>query len=158
MNQKIKKRKELSKIVEQLKKEGKTIVTTNGTFDLLHYGHVKLFEYAKNQGDILIVGVNSDKSVKKYKAENRPIISQKYRAEVLAALQYTDYITIFNEPECIKFVKSVKPHIHVNASTYGYDCIERPTVEKYGGQIKLFDVIKGHSTTDIIKKILETQK
>lgn len=158
MNPKIKKRKELTKIVEQLKNEGKTIVTTNGTFDLLHYGHVKLFEYAKKQGDILVIGMNSDKSVKKYKSKNRPIINQRYRAEVLAAIQYIDYVTIFNEADSINFVKLVKPHVHINASTYGYDCIERGAVEKYGGKIKLFGIIKGHSTTDIIKRILETQK
>ncbi len=158
MNQKIKTRQEISKIAEQLRKEGKKIVTTNGAFDLLHYGHVKLFEYAKQQGDILIIGLNSDKSIKSYKNKNRPIIKQEYRAEVLAAIQHIDYITIFDEPECIKFVESVKPNVHVNAATYGLNCVESETVKRYGGEIKLFDVIPGHSTTELIKKILETQK
>ena len=153
MNAKIKKRSEIGKIVEQLKQEGKTIVTTNGTFDLLHYGHIKLFEYAKQQGDILVVGMNSDISVKKYKGKNRPIIKQEYRAEIMAAIKYIDYITIYNEENCINFVKSIKPDIHVNASTYGYNCIERQAVEKHGGKIKLFDIIKGQSTTELIEKI-----
>lgn len=158
MNPKIKKREEIIKIAEQLKKEGKKIVTTNGAFDLLHYGHIKLFEHAKQQGDILIVGLNSDESVKKYKDKNRPITNQEHRAEVLAAIEHIDYVTIFDEPDCINFVESVKPDIHVNAATYGYDCIERGTVEKHGGKIKLFDIIKGHSTTELIEKILKTQK
>ena len=158
MNPKIKSREEITKIAEQLKKEGKKIVTTNGAFDLLHYGHVKLFEFAKQQGDILIVGLNSDESIKKYKDENRPITKQEHRAEILAALEFIDYVTIFDEPECIKFVESIKPNVHVNAATYGYDCIEKETVEKYGGKIKLFDIIKGHSTTELIRKIIETQK
>lgn len=158
MNPKIKKREEIAKIAEQLKKEGKKIVTTNGTFDLLHYGHVKLFEYAKKQGDVLIVGLNSDESVKKYKSKNRPIVSQEHRAEILAALECVDYVTIFDEPDCIEFVKLTKPNVHVNAATYGYNCIEKETVEKYGGEIHLFAIIKGHSTTELIKKIIETQK
>lgn len=158
MNPKIKTREEIIKISEQLKKKGKKIVTTNGAFDLLHYGHIKLFEFAKQQGDILIIGLNSDESVKKYKDEKRPIINQKHRAEVLAAIESIDYVTIFDEPECIKFVESVKPNIHVNAATYGYGCIEKGAVEKHGGEIKLFDIIKGHSTTELIEKILKTQK
>jgi len=158
MNTKIKTREEISKIADKLRKEGKKIVTTNGTFDLMHYGHVKLFEYAKQQGDFLIVGINSDKSVKQYKGPKRPIINDKYRAEVVAALQYVDYVTIYDEVDCLKFVESVKPDVHVNAATYGINCIERDIVEKNGGKIKLFEVIKGHSTTEIIKKILETEK
>lgn len=158
MNPKIKTREEISKIAEQLKKEGKRIVTTNGAFDLLHYGHIKLFEFAKQQGDILIIGLNSDKSIRTYKNKNRPIVGQEQRAEILAAIQQIDYITIFDEPIPIKFVESVKPNVHVNAATYGLNCIESETVRKNGGEIKLFDIIKGHSTTDIIKRILETQK
>jgi rfaE bifunctional protein nucleotidyltransferase chain/domain len=158
MNPKIKTREEISKVAEQLRKEGKKIVTTNGAFDILHYGHVKLFEFAKNQGDVLIVGLNSDKSIKSYKNKNRPIVGQEYRAEVLAAIQQIDYITIFDEPDCIRFVESVKPNVHVNAATYGLNCIESETVKRYGGEIKIFDVIPGHSTTELIKKIIETQK
>ena len=158
MDPKIKKRRELSKIVKELKEEGNKIVTTNGTFDILHYGHIKLFEYAKQQGNILVVGINSDKSVKMYKDPNRPIIKQKYRAEILSALEYIDYVTIFNEPDPKKFIESVKPNIHVNSAEYGYDCIEKDTVERYGGKIKLFNIIKGHSTSELIKKIIATQK
>lgn len=158
MNPKIKTREEIKEVAEQLRKEGKKIVTTNGAFDMLHYGHIKLFEFAKQQGDVLIIGLNSDKSIKEYKSKNRPIINQEHRAEMLAAIQCIDYITIFDEPDCIKFVESVKPHVHVNASTYGYNCIEKGVVEKHGGKIKLFEIIKGYSTTDLVKKILETQK
>lgn len=158
MDSKIKKRKELEKIAKQLKEKGKKIVTTNGTFDLLHYGHKKLLEYAKEQGDILIVGINSDKSIKLYKDMNRPIVRQKYRAEMLSSIRYVDYVVIFHEPNPIKLIQAIKPDVHVNSITYGYDCVERETVEKYGGKIKLFDIIEGHSTSELIKKILVTQK
>jgi len=158
MNPKIKKKKELTKIIEDLKKQGNTIVTTNGTFDLMHYGHVKLLEFAKQQGDILVIGINSDKSVKKYKGKDRPIIKDKYRSEIMASIEYVDYVMIYDDPDCLKFVESMKPNVHVNASTYGYNCIERPIVEKYGGKIELFNIIKGHSTTEIIKKIKGLKK
>ncbi len=163
MINKIKSRKEISKIVEELRKQGKTIVTINGSFDLLHAGHLYILKEAKRQGDILIVGVNSDSSVKEWKKlqgykdwDKRPFITEKYRAELLTGLEYIDYVTIFNEPDCLKFVESIKPNVHVNGSEYGENCIEAPIVKKYGGKIHIVKRIEGISTTDIIKKIRDS--
>jgi rfaE bifunctional protein nucleotidyltransferase chain/domain len=144
---------ELLKIVELERNLGKTIVTTNGTFDILHRGHISILETAKSQGDILIVGLNGDKSVKAYKGPDRPINPEYERAEILIALEPVDYVYIFQEPECIHFVELVKPDVHVNDSSYGQNCIERPVVEAGGGRLFLLDKIKTLSTTDIIEKI-----
>ena len=160
---KIKSRNELLKIVKDLKKQCKKIVTINGSFDILHSGHLYILEEAKKQGDVLIVGVNSDNSVKKWKKligykdwSKRPFIPEKYRVKLLAGFECVDYITIFNETNCIKFVESIKPNVHVNGSEYGKNCIEAPTVKKYGGRIYIVDKIEGLSTSDIIKKIKDS--
>ena len=153
---KIKTRKEISTIVENLKKQGKRIVTCNGCFDILHAGHIKFLEEAKQQGDILIVGLNSDSSVKKNKGPKRPINNEKDRAIVLAALQCVDYITIFEEKTPIELLEAIKPDIHVNGEEYGENCIEAPIVKKYGGNIHLIKLKEGFSTTNLINKIKKT--
>ena len=155
---KIKTREEIKKIVEELKKEGRKIVTCNGSFDLLHIGHVKFLEEAKKQGEILIVGLNSDSSIKKYKDETRPIIQQQDRAEMLAALEAVDYITIYDEEVPMPFLEAVKPDIHVNGEEYGYECIEAETVKKNNGKIYLVKMYKDFSTTKLIEKIIKHGK
>jgi glycerol-3-phosphate cytidylyltransferase len=159
-NKKIKTREEMIKISEDLKKQGKIVVTTNGSFDLLHVGHIKFLEEAKKQGDILIIGLNTDDSVKRWKKhinykdwEKRPLNNEKDRAEMLAALECVDYVTLFDETECMPFIESVKPNIHVNGSEYGEDCIEASTVKKYGGKIHVIQIIGDYSTSNLIKKI-----
>tara|TARA_Y100000310_G_C20685355_1_gene818607 strand:- start:3211 stop:3720 length:510 start_codon:yes stop_codon:yes gene_type:complete len=159
-NKKIKTREEIINISEDLKKQGKTIVTTNGSFDLLHVGHIKFLEEAKKQGDILIIGLNTDESVRRWKKHigykdwaNRPLNNEKDRTEMLAALECVDYVTLFDETECMPFIESVKPNIHVNGSEYGKDCIEAPTVKKYGGKIHVVKIIGNYSTSNLIKKI-----
>ena len=119
----------------------------------MHRGHISILETAKSQGDVLIVGLNGDQSVRAYKGPDRPIYPEKERAEILAALEFVNYVYIFQEPECIHFVELVKPDIHVNDSSYGYDCIERPAVEDSGGKLHLLEKINTLSTTDIINKI-----
>jgi D-glycero-beta-D-manno-heptose 1-phosphate adenylyltransferase len=160
INQKIKTREEIIKLSEDLKKQGRIIVTTNGSFDLLHIGHIKFLEEAKKQGDILIVGLNTDDSVKRWKKhigykdwKNRPLNKEKDRAEMLAALECVDYVTLFDETDCLKFVESVKPNIHANGSEYGADCIEAPIVKKYGGKVHIVKLIGNYSTSNLIKKI-----
>lgn len=160
---KIKSREELLGIIKELKEQGKIMVTINGSFDILHSGHLYILEEAKKQGDVLIVGVNSDNSVKEWKKlmgykdwNKRPFIPEKYRAELLAGFSCVDYATIFNEVDCIKFIESIKPNIHVNGSEYGKNCIEAPTVKKYGGKIYIVDKIEGLSTSEIIKKIKDS--
>lgn len=155
---KIKTREEIRKIAEELKKKGKKIVTCNGSFDILHIGHVKFLEEARKQGDILIVGLNSDSSIKKYKDETRPIIQQQDRAEMLAALEAVDYITIYDEEVPMPFLEAVKPDIHVNGEEYGYDCIEAEAVKKNNGKIYLVKIYKDFSTTKLIEKIIKHGK
>lgn len=151
---KIKTREEINKIAQALHKEGKKIVTTNGSFDMLHYGHVYCLEEAKKQGDILIVGLNSDHSIHIYKSSDRPIIPEKYRAAMLAALSCVDYVTVFDETVPMPFLEGIKPHIHANSAEYGADCVERPTVEKYGGKVYVIPKVEGLSTSAIMNKLL----
>jgi len=159
---KVKTRKQITFIVNKLKKQHKIIVSTNGSFDLLHAGHVRFLEEAKAQGDVLIIGLNSDKSVRAWKKhigykdwKKRPLVPQEYRAEMLAALECVDYVTIFDEADCIRFVESVKPAVHVNGSEYGENCIEAPTVKKFGGKIHIVKLHGGLSTSELIKRIID---
>ncbi len=151
---KIKKINELVKIRQQLRKQGKKVVTTNGSYDIFHVGHVRSLEESKAQGDILIVGVNSDSSVKKYKSKERPIVPEKLRAELVASLACVDYVFIFSEINPIKFIKKLKPDVHTNSVDYGENCVEKETVEKNGGKIYLLKKYSDISSSVIIKKIL----
>lgn len=155
MASKVLARAALSQIVRTLKAHGKTIVTTNGSFDLLHAGHVKMLEEAKSLGDVLIVGMNSDVSVTRYKGRTRPICPQEQRAAMLAALACTDYVTIFDELTPIPLLELIQPDIHVNSPEHGYECVEREVVEKYGGRIHLAQLIGGMSTTQLLARIAE---
>jgi len=150
---KIKTRQEIEDIAKQLKQQGKKIVTCNGCFDILHAGHIAFLTEAKAQGDVLIVGINSDSSVKQNKGPERPINNENNRAIVLSALQIVDYITIFNEKTPIELLEAIKPDIHVNGEEYGEDCIEAPTIKKYGGKIHIIKLKQGLSTTNLIEKI-----
>ena len=142
------------KFVKQERRRGKIIVTTNGCFDILHVGHVRTLAAAKKLGDILIVGVNSDASVRALKGKGRPIISERERAEVLAALKPVDAVFIFYEKDPKKWLAKVKPDIHVKGGDRKMsEIIERDIVEKNGGKIVLIPVKKGRSTTNIIAKI-----
>ena len=147
---------ELATIVADLKKQGKKIVTTNGSFDVLHVGHVRSLQQTKSFGDVLIVCVNSDSSVKKYKSDKRPIIGENDRAEMLAALACVDYVTIFTETDPRAVLELIKPAIHVKSGDYEAEkMIETPTVRKNGGEVRIVPFIKGVSTTDIVKKICD---
>lgn len=150
---KIKSKEEIKNIAENLKKEGKTIVTCNGCFDILHIGHIKFLKEAKEQGDTLIVGINSDQSVKENKGAERPINNEDNRAQILSALEMVDYITIFNENTPIKLLETIQPNIHCNGEEYGENCIEAKTIKKHNGKIHLIRLKEGFSTTDIINKI-----
>jgi len=142
----------LADVVELLKEareEGKIIVTTNGTFDLFHPGHEFLLSEAKKQGDLLVVGINSNASVKRYKGEDRPIESQKIRAENVA--QIADYVFIFEEDTPVEWLREIAPDVHANAETYGTDCIEAPVLKEIGATLYLVPVNKDlGSTSDIL--------
>tara|TARA_Y100000034_G_C6707529_1_gene312373 strand:- start:187 stop:681 length:495 start_codon:yes stop_codon:yes gene_type:complete len=154
---KIKTRDEIKEIVEDLKQQGKKIVTTNGAFDILHTGHIKSFEEARKHGDLLIVGLNSDSSVKKYKSPDRPFNDQRERAGMLAALEHVDYVTIFDETDPREILKVIKPHIHAKSKS-GFKGIEKDVVEENGGEVILLEDVSGKSTTNLIKKIIEVHK
>ncbi|TAL48869.1 D-glycero-beta-D-manno-heptose 1-phosphate adenylyltransferase [Patescibacteria group bacterium] len=145
---------ELAGIVADLKKQGKKIVTTNGAFDILHIGHKRMLEVSKALGDILIVGVNSDSSVKQYKSDLRPVIPEADRAEMLAGLACVDYVTIFAEPDPKNFLELVKPNVHTKSGDYTAEGLkETPTVRKNGGEVVIIPYVESKSTTNIINKI-----
>ncbi|MBU0686750.1 MAG: D-glycero-beta-D-manno-heptose-7-phosphate kinase [Candidatus Margulisbacteria bacterium] len=154
ISQKVRNRKDLSKLVNQLKESGKTIVFTNGCFDLLHLGHVRYLKEAKKLGDILIIGLNSDASVKKLKGAGRPYTGQLERAEILAALEPVDYVTIFAESTPLELLKVVKPHVHVKGGDYQKGNLpEAKIVQRNGGKVVVVSLIKGKSTTKLIEKV-----
>lgn len=154
---KVKPLAEILKIVSRAKREGKKIVTTNGCFDLFHIGHLKSLETAKTYGDLLIVGVNSDRSVRINKSPGKPIIPAKERAEIIAALAAVDYVFIFNSKTASPWIKKIKPHFHAKGADRKIEqIIERDVIEKNGGKIILTPHIK--STTEIIKRIKKIQK
>ena len=146
---------DLKNIIEQQKKDGKKIVSTNGCFDVLHRGHVAYLQEAKNMGDILVVGLNSDKSVKRIKGESRPINDQESRAFVVDALKSVDFVVVFNEETPIEMLKIIKPKYHVKGGDYSGKIIESEIVESGGGEIVFVNFIDGFSSTKIINKLNE---
>lgn len=143
----------LEKAVATIRRQGKTIATLNGSFDLLHAGHLHIIEEASKQADCLIMALNSDASIKAYKSPERPLIPLKYRLKMVAALMFVDYVTWFEETDPCKILEIIKPDVHVNGSEYGQNCIEGETVKKYGGKIHIVSLVPGLSTSEIIKKI-----
>ena len=151
---KLKNFKEIKKAVSFLKAKGKRIVFTNGCFDILHYGHVKYLEDAKAKGDILIVGVNSDSSVRRIKGKYRPVVSERNRAKLVAALESVDYVVLFPEDTPLNLIKAVKPDVLVKGADWKKsDIVGSGIVCAYGGKIKSIKFVKGQSTTKLIKKI-----
>ncbi|MCB1082296.1 MAG: adenylyltransferase/cytidyltransferase family protein [Chlamydiia bacterium] len=143
----------LEETVKELRASGKTVVTLNGSFDLLHAGHLKMIHEASLQGDVLIVALNSDASIKAYKSPLRPIIPLEHRLEMMAALEFVDFVTFFDETDPIALLEKIKPDVHCNGSEYGENCIEAETIQKHGGKIHIISLVPGLSTTKIIEKI-----
>ena len=153
---KIQTRETLTQIIAQEKEKEKTIVTTNGCFDLIHVGHLRYLQAAKKLGDLLVVGVNSDSSVRKIKGAKRPLIPENERAEMLAGLNCVDYVVIFPELEPVSLLSEFKPDIHVKGGDYTIEqVIERKVVEENGGKVIVGLNIAGKSTTNIIQTILD---
>jgi len=154
LERKIKNPGELKKEISRLKSKGKVVVFTNGCFDLIHYGHVKYLEAAKRKGDILVVAVNSDGSVRRIKGKMRPLVNEKFRAGVIAALESVDYVIIFEEDTPLKLIKSLKPCILVKGSDWQEEnIVGRDFVKSYGGKVMTIKLIKGFSTSNLLKKI-----
>lgn len=143
--------------VRSYRSAGRTIVTTNGSFDILHRGHLAILSVARRQGGVVIVGLNSDQSVRAYKGPLRPIIPQEARAALLAAMSTVDHVYLFDEPDCVEFVRLVQPDVHVNDASYGPDCIEAEAVARAGGRLVLVNKVPCMSTSDIIEKIVATR-
>ena len=136
------------------KNKNLVIVATNGCFDILHIGHIRSLQKAKTLGDILVVGINSDSSIKKLKGEKRPLNNENDRAEILAALTCVDMVSIFNELTAEKFLEALKPNIYVKGSEYDLDNLpEAKIVQKYGGKTLTIPMIPESSTTKLIDKI-----
>lgn len=154
MNRKLRSLKELKKIVLKLKDKGQKIVFANGCFDLLHVGHVRYLKEAKKLGDKLIVGINSDDSVRKIKGKGRPLISEKERAEIVSELESVDYLLIFSENNAEKVLKELKPHIQAKGTDYSQDSVpERGVVLAYGGKIAIVGDPKERSSTDYLARL-----
>jgi len=136
--------------------KNKTIVFTNGCFDILHYGHVHYLTQAKAKGDILIIGLNSDQSVRGLKGKNRPLNCEQDRAKVLAALACVDFVVIFNDSTPIRLLQTIKPSILVKGGDWKKDkIVGRDIVLAGGGKVLTIPIVKNRSTSNIIKKILE---
>lgn len=146
----------LAPLAANLRAKGKRIVTINGSFDVLHSGHLHILNEARLRGDVLFVAVNSDSSVRGYKGPTRPIIGERSRAEMLLALRMVDYVHIFDEPDPRAFLEQVRPDVHVNGSEYGEDCIESETVKRAGGRLHIVDRIPGLSTSGLIGTLQAT--
>lgn len=146
-------RMELAPLAAGLRMRGKRITTVNGSFDLLHAGHLHILREARRQGDVLIVGLNSDASVRSYKEPGRPMVPQAQRAELLMSLRYVDYVHIFEEPDPISFLEEIRPDVHVNGSEYGPECLEAPVVHRYGGRVHIVGRIPGFSTTELLSSL-----
>ncbi len=145
---------EVKKIVDKLKKEGKKIVFTNGCFDILHLGHIRYLSEAKKLGDFLIVAINSDSSVRRIKGNKRPIIDEKARAEIIAALEFVDMVIIFSEDTPYNIIKRLKPDILVKGGDWKEDeIVGADIVKKSGGKVLTIPYITGYSTTSIVEKI-----
>jgi D-beta-D-heptose 7-phosphate kinase / D-beta-D-heptose 1-phosphate adenosyltransferase len=152
---KIKTLKDLSRIREGLRKQGKTVVFTNGCFDIIHRGHIQCLRKAKSFGDVLIVGLNSDSSVREIKGEKRPIVSQNDRAEILASLEMVDYVSIFKETTPLKMICGLVPDVLVKGGDYTREnIVGNDMVLSRGGKVKTVKQVQGRSTRNIIQRII----
>ena len=142
--------------LEAARRAGKKIVFTNGCFDILHVGHVRYLEAARSEGDLLVVGLNSDSSVRSIKGDRRPLVNQDQRAEVLASLACVDYVVVFDESDPLRLIRAVKPDILVKGADWAEEnIVGAEFVKSTGGKIMRVDLVSDASTTGIIDRILE---
>ncbi len=147
---------EAAEIAARRKAEGKTIVLTNGCFDLLHVGHIRYLEAADKEGDVLIVALNSDDSVRSLKGPSRPVMGEGERAEILSALSCVDYIVIFDDATVDRVIERVLPSVHAKGTDYTEESVpERETLARVGGRVAIVGDPKDHSTKDFLKRIRE---
>lgn len=148
----------LKREIAKLKHQGKKIVFTNGCFDILHYGHAKYLHDAKSKGDILVVGVNSDSSIRKIKGNGRPIVDENNRLKLLSALESIDYLVLFNETTPLAVISEIKPDVLVKGADWNKDkIVGSEVVSSYGGKVLTIKLVAGLSTTNLIKKIVQAK-
>lgn len=147
--------KQLESKMGEIRHQKKTLATLNGSFDLLHAGHLYIIHQASLQADKLLIALNSDRSIQQYKSKNRPIIALRYRLEMIAALEFVDYVTWFEEMDPRILLSRVRPDVHVNGAEYGEQCIEAETVRALGARLHLVPRIAGLATSKIIEKVLQ---
>ena len=136
------------------RQKGSKIVLANGCFDLFHVGHIRYLAGAKELGDCLIVGINSDEQVEKLKGENRPFMPEQERAEIVSALRFIDYVTIFNEPTVEELIRAIRPDFHAKGTDYTTESVpERDIIIECGGQVAIVGDPKNHSSTELIRKV-----
>lgn len=134
------------------RRKRKKIVLANGCFDLFHAGHIRYLAGAKDLGDCLIVGINSDAQVRKLKGENRPFINESERAEIISALKFVDFVTIFEEPTVEELIRAIRPDFHAKGTDYTIETVpEREIVRRLGGQTAIVGDPKNHSSTELLK-------
>ena len=156
LGKKIKTLAQMKAIAARLKSRGKKLVFTNGCFDILHVGHVRYLRRAKSQGDVLVVGLNTDRSVKEVKGEKRPVVPGKERAEILAALEFVDYVVPFDEPNPLRLIDAFKPNVLVKGADWPKSrIVGREIVEKIGGRVVRVPLVAGASSTAVIEKIIK---
>jgi rfaE bifunctional protein nucleotidyltransferase chain/domain len=146
----------LEQKIAELRARGCSIATLNGSFDLMHAGHLEMIYQASKQADCLIIALNTDRSIKEYKSPLRPIIPLEFRLQMMAALEMVDYATWFDEVDPRRILSVIKPDVHVNGAEYGENCIESDVVRSFGGKIHIVSLVPGLSTSQIIKKITES--
>ena len=149
----------LKNIVNELKAQNLKIVFTNGCFDIIHKGHIEYLNHAKKFGDILIVGINSDESIKKIKGDKRPIIPLESRIYILDNLKSIDFVVPFDEETPINLIEIIKPDVHVKGGDYNEeDLPESKIIKECGGKVKIIPLVEGFSTTNVIEWVLEKYK
>ena len=152
--EKIKTVDELKEIVSRLRSEGKSVVLSNGCFDILHVGHIRYLKGAKEEGDILITALNSDASSAALKGEGRPLMPLSERMEIISSLETVDFVTSFEETDVVNILLTLKPDVHAKGTDYTIDTVpERETVKEYGGRIAIVGDNKDHSSSDMNEKI-----
>jgi len=154
LKDKVKPLGQLIKIILKLKKQGKKIVFTNGCFDILHYGHAKYLEEAKRKGDILVVGINSDTSIRSIKGEKRPIVGEENRQNLVAALESVDFVVLFKENTPLATIRKICPDILIKGADWKKKgIVGADFVKSYGGKVSTIELVQGLSTTNLIKII-----
>lgn len=156
MSGKIIPRSEAAALGERLRREGRRIAFANGCFDLLHVGHVRYLRAAREQGDVLVVGVNGDRAVRKLKGPGRPLLSVEARAALVAALEAVDYVVVFEESVAAELLRDLRPQVHCKGTDYTPESVpERSVVESYGGEVRIVGDPKSHSTRDLLAEIVK---